>query len=206
MATELDSTVGITPANESWIAKQHYRDASTDLIIRELKGLRDYCVDILKLAPKETKSNGKQNRSHALLYATLSCVGSLDPTKGLDKREKRSLVENYINRSYPYWVNISSHNPLMSIELLLYEIGDKMKNYKDELKVIYEMASDCLNIDHLNHICATTQKIITYCIYYVHVKRFPYVDVKGEMQYKKHCYLPCVNLPKWAEAYSLILN
>lgn len=142
-----------------------------------------------------------------ILNATLSCVAKLDPTKGMGKAEKRSVVEKYISRSYPHWDKVTYQDPLKSVEMLLNEVGEQLINYRQELHLVFEMACHCLSDKQLKIICDTTQQIIiSYCVYYVHVKRDPRSDALGAMHYVNLDYLPCVDIRRWSRTYRLHLE
>lgn len=186
-----------------WMTLRPYRNASTDLIIEEVKTLRDQCVMDLTSTIKAKKKHTDVDK---LLYSAISLAGSMDPTTGLDKTQKRTLVQKYIERSYPYWINISADDPVKSVEMLLGELGATMSHYEEEIKATYAMVSSCITLKQLDAICASTQKIISYCIYYIHVKRCPYRGKDGTIQYKNSKFMPCVNLSQWVRKYKLTVD
>ena len=191
MAYARISTVEVAPHNVKWIREQAYKNVSTDLTISELKG--------------KTTLKEKKKESYMLLYGILSIVAELDPTKGLDKSKKRLLVDQYIARSYPYWENISYHDPIRSVEMLLQDVKGELKNYTSKLDLVFQMARSCLKQDDFKRICTLTQQLISYCVYYVHIKRNPKKDMQGGLRYH-NTFVPCVDIQKWSSTYRLRLD
>lgn len=195
----MNGVKGITvcKSNRKWIDLKKYKTASTNCIISVMQELKDMTIAILRDSACER---------NLIIDTALKIIGAMD-LMTLDMSIKRAKVEQYIQRSYPFWCNISARNPQLSVSMMIGQLKEAFPDHSAVLESLCADYVDNITSDNIIEICILTQRLIAYCIFYVHVKRFPVLNKEsGSRTYKKPQYCSAVDLGRWSRTYSIELT
>lgn len=122
------------------------------------------------------------SKGNPVCYALLTYMESYVPHVGKSKRQQRDLVIKYISKTYPYWDGVVSDDPSKSLTALIASLKVDYLRHASTLDAVGEMVKNKLPQEDLFEICMHTQKLLSYCLYYIHIKRCPVWDKHDRQQ------------------------
>ena len=184
----------LTEETKEWLKSKEYKNVSTVSLLQDLHNIRTEFADRIL---------NKKVDCGILLETLLHYLKSSPNGADMSKSEQRSKVKKYIHKSYCYWNCIDARTPMKSVMSIVDLIKQDYAQYGDVLDEIIVIAKSSLKHKDWLDMCTRSQKMMFNTLFYVHIKRCPRTNEKGEQVYSKTRFCDFVDLNKWLSTYDL---